>query len=179
MIQVGFDTKEVDKIEKAMSRYSKIFPQNKANAVLRKAVRPMLMAAFVEVPVSKGDERVSLKSARGAIKKGYNPNYLRQGGATRRDLRIKSVAPKGDELGRILVGVSKKASKVGWRTPFITHGTKERRTRGGRSTGKVAPNNFLQRAYDQTISMVRTDFQKAYREAFVQWAKQNLPQSVL
>ncbi|MCF0060122.1 hypothetical protein MUK70_12800 [Dyadobacter chenwenxiniae] len=173
MIQVKIDTQEVDKLGKAMSRYAGIFPQNKANSVLRKAVRPMLTAAWIEVPVSKGSERVSLSGARRAIKKGYNANYLRQGGATRRDLRIKTVAPKGDELGRILVGVSKSRNKVGWRTHFITRGFKDR---GGNPHG---PNNFLQRAYDQTISMVRADFLKAYREAFAKWAKHTLPQGMI
>jgi hypothetical protein len=176
MIQVKMDTSGVSKLEKAMGRYSKIFPNDKANSVFRRAVRPMLAATKVEAPVSMGGRmRISLRHRN----KGSVVNAYAQGGATRRDLRIKTVPAKGDELGRVLVGVSKAGGKVGWRTHFITRGTKERRKRSGASTGRMTPNNFLQRSFDRTISGVRTDFERAYREAFVQWAKTTLPQGTV
>lgn len=170
MIRV--DTSEIVKLAKAMEKYSRIFPKEKANAALRKAVRPMLAAAQIEAPVSfDGQTRVSLKHR----KKGNAVNSYRQGGATRKDLRVKSVQAEGDELGRVLIGVSKKRGKVGWRTPFITKGTKERKTKKGKRTGRVSPNNFLQRAFDRTFPSVREAFARDYREAFIQWAKQTLP----
>ncbi|MET7253463.1 hypothetical protein [Dyadobacter fermentans] len=174
MIKVTADTSEITKVEKAMGRYSRIMPPEIANNLLRRSVRPMLIAAKAQVPVSSnGQMRVSLKHR----KAGKSANAYAQGGATRRDLRIKIGRPEIKELSRVLVGVSRMPGKVGWRTPFITGGTKDRLTEKGRRTGRVRANNFLDRAYDQTISMVRTDFQREYREQFIRWAKENLPKS--
>jgi hypothetical protein len=154
-----------------MKRYAQIMPTQRANSVLRKAVKPMLEKAQSEVPVSHaGGERISLS------KRGATANSYRRGGATRRDLRIKAVSPKANEVGRVLVGVSKRADKVGWRTIFITAGTKNRQTKSGANRGRVRANNFLQRAYNGTIDGVRADFQKQYRIAFVRWARSTWPQ---
>jgi hypothetical protein len=172
-MKVTFDTKEVDKLANAMKRYAHIMPTQKANSVLRKAVRPMLLRAQSEVPVSNNSrERISLKQ-RSA---GKNANAYRQGGATRRDLRIRTVPPKAGEIGRVLVGVSKRGDKVGWRTVFITQGTKMRQTKKGANRGRMKANNFLQRANDATFPGVAADFQKEYREAFVKWTKTTWPQ---
>lgn len=154
-----------------MKRYAQIMPTQKANGVLRRAVKPMLRKAQAEVPVSLNDnERISLK------RRGASANAFRKGGATRRDLRIKAVPPKYNEVGRVLVGVSKRADKVGWRTVFITAGTNTRKTKAGANRGRVKANNFLQRAYNGTIDGVRADFQKEYRIAFVRWARSTWPQ---
>jgi hypothetical protein len=172
-MRVTFDTKEVDKLAESMKRYAQIMPTQKANGALRKVVRPMLRKAQSEVPVSNsGRERISLRQ-RSA---GRNANAYRQGGATRRDLRIKTVPPKAGEIGRVLVGVSKRGDKVGWRTVFITKGTKMRQTEKGANRGRMKANNFLQRANDATFPSVAADFQKEYREAFVKWAKTTWPQ---
>lgn len=169
-MKVTVDLGDLKKLDNAMKRYSQIMPTNKANTALRKASQPMFRAAQSEVPVGRGNERISLK------KRGTNANAYRQGGATKRDLRVKSVPPLPGEVGRVLVGVSKRSSKVGWRTVFITHGTKNRKTKKGYNRGSTQANNFLGRAYDKTIDFVRVDFQKQYRESFVAWARSTWPQ---
>ncbi|MCF2443651.1 hypothetical protein L0657_06760 [Dyadobacter sp. CY345] len=170
-MKVTINTDDLKKLETAMGKYAMIMPTQKANSALRKASQPMFRAAQAEVPVGKmGRERISLK------KRGVNANAYRQGGATKRDLRIKVVKAEPGEVSRVLVGVSKRSSKVGWRTPFITKGTKVRKTKKGYNRGSVKANNFLGRAFDSTIDFVRADFQKAYRESFVAWARSTWPQ---
>lgn len=160
-----------------MGRYGRLMPTAKATSLLRKAVKPMHRRAKAEAPVSFGGrERIRIAPARAAIARGSNPNYLRQGGATKRDVRVKSVNPEPKELGRVLVGVSKKSRHVGWRTIFITRGTRQRRTKKGQNRGRITANNFLQRTFDSTISMVRADFFASYRVEFIQWAKTTWPQ---
>jgi HK97 gp10 family phage protein len=178
MVRVTIDTTDITKLTEAMKRYGGIMPTTKANQALRKSARPMLLMARAEVPVWQGErERVSLATGRAAIKRGSNPNNYRKGGATKRDLRLKAVAPKRDEIARVLVGVSKRSGKVGWRTHFIEQGTKPRYTKNGRRyRGSIRANPFLNRSYTQTIDMVRTDFGAAYREAFIKWAKATWPQ---
>jgi hypothetical protein len=172
-MRITFDTRDVNKLANAMRRYAHIMPPQKANSVLRKVVRPMLQRAQSEVPVSNNArERTSLRH-RSA---GRNANAYRQGGATRRDLRIRTVPAKASEIGRVLVGVSKRGDKVGWRTVFITKGTKMRQTKKGANRGRMKANNFLQRANDATFPGVAADFQKEYREAFVRWAQTTWPQ---
>jgi|GEM_PF-3224787 len=176
-MKVTFDTKDITKLAVAMTRYAKIMPAAKANSVLRKAVKPMYQRARMEVPVSNGGkEKTSLSKARNAIRQKSNPNAHRQGGATRRDMRIKVVPAAPGEMGRVLIGVSKKSSKVGWRTHFITMGTKSRKTKRGANRGSIKANNFLERAFTTTIEGVRTEVQKRYQEEFVSWARSNFPQ---
>lgn len=170
-MKITVDASELKKLETAMGRYALIMPTQKANSALKKSSQPMFRAAQSEVPVSKGGkERISLR------KRGVNANAYRQGGATRRDLRVKMVKPEAGESARVLVGVSKRSSKVGWRTPFIVHGTKTRRTKKGYNRGSTKANNFLGRSFNKTIDFVRSDFQKAYRESFVAWARSTWPQ---
>lgn len=175
-MKLTVDTRSVDKLGEAMKRYGSIMPTSAANSVLRRAVSPMYRAAQVEVPVSKNGQLQTSIRHRG---KGKAADAYSTGGATRRDLRVKVVPPKANEIGRILVGVSKRANKVGWRTVFITHGTKQRKNKRGQNRGRVTANNFLQRAYDQTIATARVEVVKSYREAFSRWGKDNLPQDKL
>lgn len=176
-MRITIDTRDIDKLTEAMGKYSGIMPNSKANSVLRKSVRPMLMKTKAEVPVqTDGQERIRISSARKAIGRNSDPNYLRQHGATRRDLRTKAVKAEAGEVGRVIVGVNKRRGKVGWRTPFITRGTGIRRTKRGANRGRMTANDFLQRSYDQTIDFVRQDFLKEYREAFAAWARATWPQ---
>ncbi|WP_234734501.1 hypothetical protein [Tellurirhabdus bombi] len=116
-----------------------LFPRGVTNGAMREAAKPMLRGAIQEAPVSGGGrQRISLRH------RGRNANEYRRGGATRRDLRTKTVSPSGDEASRIIVGVSSKSGHVGWRTHFRTRPNKQNRTM----------DNFLQRAYDQTIGQV-------------------------
>lgn len=160
-----------------MGKYGSIMPTAKVNSALRRVTKPMLRRTQAEVPVAHaGREHNPLRAGQRAVKRGSNPNYLRRGGATRRDLRIKAVKPEPSEIGRVLVGVNKKSGHVGWRTIFITRGTKIRRNKKGQNRGKMSPDNFLQRSYDSTIDGVRVDFLREYREAFVKWARSTWPQ---
>jgi len=169
-MEIKIDTKSIDRLSEAMGRYARIMPVTQANAALRKAARPMLQRAKMEAPVSAEGEYTPLN------KKGRSANAYRKGGSTRRDLRLKAVPPKAGEVGRVLVGVSKKSNSVGWRTVFITKGTEQRKTRKGYNRGLNKPNDFLTKAYKGTILLVSETFKKEYREAFVKWAKSNLPQ---
>lgn len=178
-MRISIDTRDIEKLTAAMGKYGNIMPTSKATSVLRKSVKPMLMRTKSEVPVAmQGRERISLKKGRAALSRKSNPNAYRQGGATRRDLRIKSVKPEAryKEIGRVIVGVSKKARHVGWRTIFITRGTKQRFTKKGQNRGRMTADNFLQRSYDSTIDFVRADFLQEYRIAFATWAKTTWPQ---
>lgn len=176
-MKITIDTRDIDKLTVAMKQYGGIMPVSKVNTALRRSVKPMLRRTQAEVPVyHPGQEHINIRKGRAAIKRGSNPNAYRQGGATRRDLRIKSVKPENREIGRILVGVNKSRSHVGWRTKFITQGTKQRKTKRGQNRGRMTPNPFLQRSYDSTISFVRADFLQQYREAFVAWARSTWPQ---
>lgn len=125
-----------------MSRYRNAVPKSVSNGALRKALRPMFRAARREVPVRSG--------------------------STRRDLRIKIVKPESEEISRALVGVSQKGDKVGWKTHFITGGTR-----------RMPRNDFLQRAYDQTIAEVSTIYSRELYDRFMEWGRQNLPQGSL
>lgn len=177
MINVVIDTTDIDRLAEAMKRYGGIMPTAKANQALRKSAKPMLSRAQTEVPVWRGGrERISLAKGRAAIARNSDPNYYRQGGATKRDLRIKAVNPRSKEIGRVLVGVSKKKGKVGFRTHWIEQGTSDRYTKSRAYRGKIKANPFLQRSYTATIDMVRTDFAAAYRLAFIKWAKATWPQ---
>jgi hypothetical protein len=166
-MEVTVDFSSVQKLSNAISRYGRIMPTPKATAVLRKSASPMLRRAQSEVPVSMGGRmRTSLK----------HKTLGAQGGATRRDLRIKSVQPNGAELARVIVGVSKRKGKVGWRALFILYGTKVRQTKSGANRGRVKANNFLLRAYSATFPGVAEDFQREFRVAFANWARANFPQ---
>ena len=177
-MKIVIDTTDIDKLARAMSRYGGIMPTSKANQALRKAARPMLLKARQEVPVWKGDrERISLAAGRAAIGRGSDPNYYRKGGATKRDLRVMAVAPRFFEIARVLVGVSKRKGKVGWRTHFIEQGTQSRYTKKGRMyRGAIRANPFLQRSFDQTIFSVRKEFSETYKAAFIKWARATWPQ---
>jgi hypothetical protein len=173
MTKVTVDTKDLKHFEESLSRYGQVMPTATTNRILSKATKVMLNAARIQAPVSKGGRtRISLKH-RSA---GKNAGAYAQGGATRRDLRIKVVPPGAGESGRVLVGVSKRSSKVGWRTKFITHGTKDRKTKKGVSRGRVKANNFLQRAYDLTFPTVKVDVEREFRLQFIKWARENMPQ---
>ncbi len=166
-MNITVDTRSLDKLTKAISNYSGVMPKQKATTALRKSASPMLRRAQAEVPVSMGGRmRTSLK----------NRSRGPQGGATRRDLRIKTVPPNGSELTRIIVGVSKRTGRVGWRTHFITHGTKNRVTKSGANRGRMKVNNFLARSFSATFPGVASDFQKQFRESFVSWARLTFPQ---
>ena len=139
---ISIDATQLQQLDRGMSRYRNAVPKSVSNGALRKALRPMFRAARREVPVRSG--------------------------STRRDLRIKIVKPESEEISRALVGVSQKGDKVGWKTHFITGGTR-----------RMPRNDFLQRAYDQTIAEVSTIYSRELYDRFMEWGRQNLPQGSL
>ncbi|QRQ99714.1 hypothetical protein [Dyadobacter sandarakinus] len=155
-MRVKIDTKELDKLAKGLSRYESVVPRSVKNTALRRSSKPMLDAAKKEAPVGR------------AIS---GRNNEEGGGATRSDLRIKAVKPEPGEDSRVLVGVSKRRGKVGWRTHFITRGFTDR---GGK---RHAPNDFLKRAYESTIEAVGALYKEEILIAFKKWADKNLPRN--
>jgi hypothetical protein len=154
---ITLDSKELAALSAGFSRYEAAIPRSVAAGALRESAKPMLNAARSAAPVGKPG------------KKALRADY-RRGGATRKDLRIRAVKGEGKEIGRVLVGVSQKKGKVGWRTHFITRGYTDR---GGT---KRPGRDFLKTAYDAKFAEVSADFQRKLYDRFQQWAKTNLPQ---
>lgn len=143
MLRVKADFSEAQQLAITLDRAGLIYPKGFVSGALREAVTPMLRVARQEVPVGKnGAERVSLHYGRTS-----SSNVYRRGGATKRDLRIRIVY-NSQNNPVALIGVSKKAGKVGWRTHFIT-----RPVRGGGKGGNInlPGNDFLKRSYDRTF----------------------------
>lgn len=160
MIEV--DIKEFQRLEKELRRYETTFRAPGAK-ILRDATRPMVIKAKAEAPTGKS-------ISRNGWGKKTGPEFAR-GGMTKRDIRFTSVPPViNGEISRVLIGVSKRKGRVGWRTHFITKGFTDR---GGKKHG---PNDFLQRAYDSTIEYAKQYTSREISQALVRWAKRNLPQ---
>jgi len=154
---IDIDVSELVALEKGLARYESVLPRSVAGSALRTAAKPMYQAARAGVPVGK----------KGNVQTGA----LARGGATRRDMRMKIVSgTQHGEVARVLIGVSKKTGKVGWRTHFITRGFTDR------SGKKHGPNDFLKVAFDATIITVQSTFGKLMALSFQKWARNNLPQ---
>lgn len=152
---ITVNTDEVKKLERGLSQYQSILPKSVAASALKKATRPMVKMAKAEAPVGKSKNVLGGNS---------------RGGATRRDTRVKVVPVESGEIARLIIGVSKKRDKVGWRTHFITRGFTDR---GGK---RHAANDFLKRAYEATIGAARAEYATEILIAFKKWAQKNLPQ---
>ncbi len=151
-MSVKVDLSEMEKLARGLDTYRSILPRSVSDSALKRSSRPMLLSARRLAPV--GDR---LKDKRA--------------GATRRDLRIKAVAPTGGENSRVLVGVSKNKGKVGRRTNLITRGFTDRGGRFHRA------RDFLKDAYDYTIEIVRDNYGREVLASFKKWAGKNLPKS--
>lgn len=168
-MKIILNADQLTKLDATLQRYQHMLPPSVAANALRKSARPMFRAAKDLVPVSNdGREYVRLRREGWSVH--ADANVGRRGGATRRDLRIKAVKGEHGEVGRVLVGVSQKNGKVGWRTHFITTGFTDKN--GRKHTG----NNFLKQAYDQTIGEVKLIFSQELYIEFQKWGKKNLPQ---
>jgi len=149
-MSVKVDTSELEKLARGLETYRLILPRSVSDSALRRSARPMLLSARRLAPV--GDRMKD-----------------RRAGATRRDLRVKAVAPAAGEKSRVLVGVSKSKGKVGRRTNLITRGFTDR---GGRLH---RARDFLKDAYDYTIEIVRDNYGREIFISFKKWAAKNLP----
>lgn len=85
-------------------------------------------------------------------------------------MRLMFVKVEGEEIARVIIGVSQKSGKVGWRTHFITRGYTDRG--GSFHRGR----DFLEEAYEHTFDIVQNNFYKLLFQGFVKWSNQNLPQ---
>lgn len=156
---ITLDAKELSRLNKGFEKYQNAIPVSIARKALREAAQPMLRSAKNLVPVG------------GKIQKyGKARTDQDRGGATRRDIRIAFVKQENLEIARLVVGVSQKSGRVGWRTHFITRGFTDRG--GSFHRGK----DFLTEAHDNTIGEVQNTFYRLLFEGFVKWGKQNLPQ---
>ena len=152
------DAKELMQLNQGFEKYRNAIPPTVAKKALREAAQPMLRSARSLAPVGRVID--------------YKRDRIDQsrGGATRRDMRMMFVKEEGEEIARVIIGVSQKSGKVGWRTHFITKGYTDRG--GGFHRGK----DFLGEAHEHTIDIVQNNFYKLLFEGFVKWGQQNLPQ---
>lgn len=156
---ITLDATELMKLNSGFERYGHILPKSVVNKALKDAAQPMLRSARSLSPVGS---KIAYTTKGGTDQD--------RGGATRRDVRLRIVKSEGEEISRLLIGVSQKSGKVGWRTHFITTGYTD--PSGGWHRGR----DFLNEAYDNTIEIVRNSFYKTLFEGVVKWGKQNLPQ---
>lgn len=138
-MEISYDLTSLRNLEANLMRLPFQLQERTMQAALSEAARPMKTRMVQEAPRGKGNLRVSLSRRRG------RSNDYRRGGATRQDIRIRAVRDKVGEA-KVIVGVSKKSGKVGWRTHFITKGIAGKR--------RIRPNDFLTRAFNQTIAQV-------------------------
>jgi len=149
-MQLTVDTSDMRNLDIQMSRIGRSFDRGALTQTGRRAFNPMVVATRQEAPIGR-----IKRSPTGRTKADQRTDgTYDRGGATRRDIRFKAVAGKGEEVVRFLVGVSKSRGKVGWRTHFITRPTKKDRL----------VNDFLGRAYGRTydvsISRLGTEAQR-------------------
>ena len=74
--------------------------------------------------------------------------FKRRGGATQQDIRAK-VVRDGDDV-KLLIGVAKGGSKVGWRTHFLEYGTK-----------KMAAKPFVFASVQKVLPQIEADIQNS------------------
>jgi HK97 gp10 family phage protein len=135
-MEILYDLTGLRNLEANLVRLPFQLQERTMQAALSEAAKPIKTRMVQEAPRGKGNQRVSLKR---------RSNDYRRGGATRQDIRIRAVRDKVGEA-KVIIGVSKKSGKVGWRTHFITKGVAGKR--------RIRPNDFLTRAFSQTIAQV-------------------------
>jgi HK97 gp10 family phage protein len=141
-MDIQVDTSKIKALEADLKTVGRSLDRQTLGPALVDASKPAVEAVREDAPKGAGYQRVSLSHKRG------RKNAYRRGGATKQDVRSKAVEGVGAEVVRVLVGVSKKSGKVGWRTIFLTLGTK----RG------VRANPFIDRGVGRTINQVVNSF---------------------
>ncbi len=150
MVDVRLDIRELSDFQASLKGLPYAIDQKVTEMTLKKAVQPLYRYMKSIAPVSKGGrERVSLSKNRG------RSNDYRRGGATKADVRVKTVT---DTLGqaKVLVGVSKGYGKVGWRYHFIAQGV------AGQYRAKAGPRPFVERAGNVMGAAVEADFRASF-----------------
>lgn len=127
------------------------------NKILTVVAKPFLNEMKRTVPVSKVYQRVSLRHRHS----GFANDFRRGGGATKQDIRIRSITDRQSLYGaEKLVGVSKKKGKVGWRTHFIILGV------AGHNRASAGPRDFIGNAYRSQFPRAQVIFQTEARNRY-------------
>lgn len=149
-LELKFNDQALRDLENRLRATGKVFNEKRlVGGILRRSMEPLQQGLQQNAPVWRdpkgggGGERVSLRQ-----RSNPNSGAYRRGGATRADQRIKIVEGRNGEVVRGLAGTSKGAGRVGWRTRFITLGTKF-----------VRANDFITRAFNQRFGDVVALFQ--------------------
>lgn len=142
-MQITLNDSELRDLDRRVAESGGAFTPRNVDQILAKAARPVLVVLRTNTPVGKG----KMKSKSRTNKNGTGDSTYDRGGATRRDTRIKVIKGAGGEVSAVLIGVSKRRGKVGWRTHFITRGTKRNRR-----------NDFISRTESQTAGVVQSIF---------------------
>lgn len=120
-MNLTLDTRDMNRLDTLLATAGRYFTSQVAGQILAEAAKPMLIRV-------RNDTRV-------------------RSGATRRDARIRTVAGVNGEVTRVLVGISKRRGKSGFRTRFQVKGTRYQRA-----------NDFLSQAEAETAFLVRDRF---------------------
>ena len=140
-MEIQVDTSSLKQLESDLATVGRSLDKRTLGPALVDAAQPLLIATQQEAPIGKLPAFKSATIARGPRKgspRRTTGSYAR-GGATRRDVRLKAVEGVGDEVVRVLDGVSKRQGKVGWRTHFLKR-------------------DFIRDAYVRTIDVVKARF---------------------
>ena len=145
---LAVDTEELKLLAERILKLSKHLTFDENQSALNFAVKPVLEEMQRTVPVWKKKISFHTRTSRWrGAPQSIDPAYSR-GGATKQDLRIKNIRLSKSNEAKVIVGVSKKKGKVGWRTHFIIHGTKF-----------MKANDFMIRSANSTIDMVEKRYE--------------------
>lgn len=120
-MEISIDTRQLQALEFRLNTVGRSLNKQTLSPALVDAAQPMLTAVRQETPVGPVPRYKSATITRGRNKGGVRrtTGSFARGGATRNSVRLKAVEGVGNEVVRVLAGVSKKRGKVGWRTHFI------------------------------------------------------------
>ncbi len=143
-MRFSVDESQLRALDRQLAEAGRAFTPRLTGSILVNAARPMLTALRNNTPVGK-----QRRYGKGRLKRdGAGDGTYDRGGATRRDARIRQGSlTRGDEVATVVVGISKRRGRVGWRTRFTTQGTKRSRK-----------NEFIRRTEDQTAGLVELRF---------------------
>lgn len=135
------DTRTLLDLDRKLAAVGKSFSGPAIKQVLRVAAKPALTALRANAPVRKGP--VSAKRKRTET--------------TRGSARILTVDGRGEEIAAVLVGISKKRGRAGYKAPWQTRGTTTRMTRKGYNRGRMSANDYLDRTERQVGDIIVGD----------------------
>lgn len=142
-MRIAIDDSELKVLDRRVAESKGAFTPRNVDSILVKVARPILKVLRSNTPVGRykrfGKGRLKIDST--------GDGTYDHGGATLRDTRTKIVKAAGDEVSAVVIGVSKRRGKVGWRTRFITRGSKHNRR-----------NDFIARTEQQTDGLAQSIF---------------------